>query len=275
MAEHSQLFSSPDAALLVAKIRALSTEMKHHRVFGLIYNIENLRLFMSWHAFAVWDFMSLVKRLQIEFTSVSLPWTPPRSAETARLINEIVLGEETDIAPMASHLSHYELYMAAMEEVGANTMQIRTFIDLVSANMPVEEAMRIVDAPLAVHEFVSSTIKLATTGSIEQVLGSFVFGREDAIPEMFQNLLKTWQINEEAAPIFVFYLQRHIELDTEEHGPAAMRMLTDQVDGDSSRLSTLLESAIFAIGQRIKLWDALAACLEQQHAHSNEAAEVI
>ncbi|MDR3351807.1 MAG: DUF3050 domain-containing protein [Zoogloeaceae bacterium] len=222
MKEQDKMFSSPGAAALITRIKSKSNEMQHHRVFGLLRGIEDLRIFMTWHVFAVWDFMSLVKRLQAEFTSLSLPWTPPRSAETARLINDIVLGEKTDLAPQDRHLSHYELYIAAMEEIGADTQQIKAFVDLVSGNMPIDEALKIVNAPPAVVDFVMSTIGLATQGSIEQVLGSFVFGREDAIPEMFQSLLHAWHIDEKAAPTFVFYLQRHIELDTDEHGPACL-----------------------------------------------------
>jgi hypothetical protein len=48
---------------------------------------------------AVWDYMSLVKRLQSELTSNSLPWLPPKSARIARFTNEVVLGEETDLSP--------------------------------------------------------------------------------------------------------------------------------------------------------------------------------
>ncbi|THF56229.1 DUF3050 domain-containing protein [Pseudothauera rhizosphaerae] len=273
MAKRIDLFSTPIAAPLMERIEAKSIEMKNHRVFGLLHTIDDLHTFMSWHVFAVWDFMSLVKRLQIEFTSLNLPWTPPRNPETARLINEIVLGEETDVAPPSSHLSHYELYIAAMEEVGACALQITTFTDLLAANMPISDALKLINAPAAIREFVTSTVNLATKGSVEQVLGSFVFGREDAIPEMFQSLLRTWKIDKEAAPTFVFYLQRHIQLDADEHAPAAMRMLADQVAGDTGRLVALLEAAIAAIKQRIKLWDSLAETLESQRSPHQELAE--
>ncbi|MDR2259463.1 MAG: DUF3050 domain-containing protein [Azoarcus sp.] len=274
MEAYEKMFSSPNAVALMTRVKLKSTEMRHHRVFSLLHGIEDLRIFMSWHVFAVWDFMSLVKRLQAEFTSLSLPWTPPRSAETARLINEIILGEETDIAPQNRHLSHYELYITAMEEIGADTRQIKTFMDLMATTTPVGEALKIVNAPSAVTDFVTATISLATQGSVEQVLGSFVFGREDAIPEMFQSLLHTWHIDEKIAPIFVFYLQRHIELDTNEHGPAALRMLADQANGNVDSINMALESAIAAIEQRIKLWDALANTLEKRSPSISQHGEI-
>jgi hypothetical protein len=264
MTEPQGLFSTPVAAPFMALIHSQSTAMKRHRVFGLIQTVEDLQTFMSWHAFAVWDFMSLVKRIQIEFTSTQLPWVPPRNPQAARLINEIVLGEETDVAVGGGHLSHYELYLAAMKEVGADATQVQTFTDLVSNHIPVAQALQQSGAPAAVAEFVTSTIQLATKGSIEQVLGSFVFGREDAIPEMFKNLLGMWGMNEKTAPMFVYYLQRHIELDGDEHGPAAMRMLENQINGNAAQLVVLLKAAIEALAQRIKLWDALAKALERK-----------
>ncbi len=274
--KHASLIESfPEAASLMAVIESRSKAMTNHRVFGLIKNIDDLRTFMSWHVFAVWDFMSLVKRLQIELTSVTIPWTPPRDDATARFINEIVLGEETDIAPDGQPLSHYHLYVAAMEEIGTSTLQIKTFTDLIAVNIPVADALQIVNAPAAVREFVTATITLASKGSVEEVLGGFVFGREDAIPEMFQSLMRTWHLDVQLAPKFVFYLERHIALDGDEHGPAAMRMLTHQVDGNSPRLLVLLNAAIDAIEHRIRLWDALADALVHDHARSRVPAEAV
>lgn len=247
---------------LLADVKSASYAMRNHRVFSQINSVEALQEFMQWHVFAVWDFMSLVKRLQLEFTSVALPWTPPRSSSTARLINDIVLGEETDIAPNGKSLSHFELYLLAMEEVGANTNAIRTVVDLVAANLTVEEALRITGIAEPIKRFVTSTMNVAIEGSSEEVLGSFVFGREDAIPEMFSTLLSAWRIDEATAPTLVFYLKRHIALDADEHGPAAMQMIADHVGNDSGRLDLLLSAALNAIDQRVRLWDALAQHFE-------------
>jgi hypothetical protein len=102
-----------------------------HTIYKKVANVESLRSFMKAHVFAVWDFMSLAKRLQRDLTCVSLPWMPPKDREGARLINEITLSEESDSGPDGSPISHLELYVRAMKEVGADTRQFEAFCGLI------------------------------------------------------------------------------------------------------------------------------------------------
>lgn len=247
-----------------ALLEKRSTELKTHPIFGRVRSTDDLRYFMSWHVFAVWDFMSLVKRLQHEFTSVTLPWTPPTRPSAARLLNDIVLGEESDMTPDGLHASHFDLYLSAMREVGANTSQIEHFVDLVRSNIAVDIALRMVKAPESVQKFVLATIESAKNGSVFEVLGSFLYGREDAIPQMFNKLLADWSVSREETPIFVYYLQRHIELDGDSHGPAAMCLVSDLTRGNAESLERIRRAGISAIEHRLALWDALQSELLQQ-----------
>lgn len=242
--------------------------LEAHPVFNAIRDIEDLRLFMSWHVFAVWDFMSLVKRLQRELTSTQEIWLPPTAPLATRLINEIVLGEESDQLPDGGYMSHFELYMLAMQEIGADTGQIEAFIERLGQGESLEVALQQVAAAPSVRSFVNSTMETVIHGNIYQVLGSFFFGREHVIPDMFKSLLATWHIDEEQAPLFVYYLKRHIELDGENHGPAAKRLIAELTEGNPAALVQLTAAAEVALESRAELWNGL---LEQLRKDSEPA----
>lgn len=237
--------------------------MKWHPVFKEIHSLDDLKLFMQWHVFAVWDFMTLVKRLQQDFTCTSIPWVPPRNVMAARLINHIVLGEESDDIVGKYIGSHFDIYLAAMKEIGANTSQIEKFISLLNSKVSFYDALDIVEAHPKIREFVTTTLELAIHGTTEEVLGSFFYGREDSIPQMFTSLLDSWKIPNETAPILRSYLARHIELDSEDHGPAIKKIIDSEIGHDPSKLQGFFLAGADAIERRIYLWDGLYAQLRE------------
>lgn len=233
----------------------LKSELGQHAVFAEIDTLDVLRRFMETHVFAVWDFMSLTKRLQQELTCTQLPWLPPSDPKAARLINEIVLGEESDDRPGHGHYSHFELYLDAMREVGASTLQIERFVELQKKGMHYATALQRVEAGEAACKFVGHTLEVALHAPAHCVAAAFLHGRESVIPPMFQRILDDWGITAAQAPTFRYYLQRHIEVDSEDHGPAAEALLARLVDGDEQRQSEVYDAAIAAVQSRIALWD--------------------
>ncbi|NBA97842.1 DUF3050 domain-containing protein [Pseudomonas sp. R5(2019)] len=242
---------------LKAQLEHHKHALAHHPIFSEIDSLTVLRRFMQTHVFAVWDFMSLTKRLQQELTCTRLPWLPPADPQAARLINEIVLGEESDDRRPHGHYSHFELYLDAMREVGARTSSIEQFVALQRAGEPYPSALRQVAAGAAASRFVEHTLSVALHGGAHEVAAAFLHGRESVIPPMFQRILNDWNISEEQAPTFHYYLQRHIEVDSEDHGPAAERLLARLVAGDEQRLREVYQAAIAAVQSRIALWDGL------------------
>ena len=92
-----------------------------HPIYKLVNSPERMKAFMEAHIWAVWDFQSLLKAVQQQLSCVTVPWTPTPDAEARRLINEIVLDEESDELPNGSFASHFELYLRSMEVAGAAT----------------------------------------------------------------------------------------------------------------------------------------------------------
>jgi hypothetical protein len=227
-------------------IQEKQRELTFHPVYKSLTSMEMIRHFMEYHVFAVWDFMSLLKSLQIKLTCVSLPWRPsPYPAEMIRLINQIVLGEESDVDQSGNPVSHFDLYLQAMEEVGANTRPIREFI----------RTNRFDLIPPGAREFVEFNLNVATQGHIVEVAANFFFGREKLIPEMFQSIVKVLTEEKVEAPILLYYLQRHIEVDGEEHGPLAQKALTYLTGNSPDLINMAVESGTLALEYRKSLWD--------------------
>ena len=116
-------------------------QLQEHPIFLEINSFPQLQHFMQNHVFAVWDFMTLTKRLQQDLTCIRLPWLPPTDPQAARLINEIVLDEESDLRLGDGHSSHFELYLEAMREVGACTTTIERFIALQREGASLDSAL--------------------------------------------------------------------------------------------------------------------------------------
>jgi hypothetical protein len=236
-----------------------------HPLFEEITSLGKLQLFMENHVFAVWDFMTLTKRLQRDLTCTQLPWLPPSDPQAARLINEIVLGEESDEHPRRGHCSHFELYREAMLEVGASTHAIDTFIALQRRGVEANAALGQVDVLPGVARFVANTLHIALNAPTHCVAAAFLHGRESIIPSMFERLLQGSEIIDRQAPTLGYYLNRHIELDTQGHEPGAQRMLEGLTLSAPEHQQQAVETAINAVESRIKLWDDVRTSLQQVH----------
>src|SRR5438105_3647097 len=244
----------------------LRAALLDHPIYTHLVSVSDLRRFMEDHVFAVWDFMSLLKRLQQDMTCITVPWFPADDAKAARLINDIVIGEETDVGPDGSYMSHLALYLRAMRDIGASTRQFEKFRSLVLVGVPVEAALTRIGAPHHVQAFVAHTMALANAGSTEEVLAAFFYGREDIIPEMFRRLLDTLydaKHNNDRLRHFIYYIDRHIELDGDRHGPMGRELLNDLIANSPHRSERALQAACGSIEARIELWNGTLSKLRK------------
>lgn len=186
-----------------------------------------------------------------------LPWLPPTDPQAARLINEIVLDEESDQRLDTGHSSHFELYLDAMREVGASTLPIERFIALQREGASVDSALAQVTIDPAVEHFVRHTLDVALNAPIHCVAATFLHGRESVIPTMFKRILEGSNVAHRQAPSLCYYLQRHIELDAQGHEPAAERLLRRLTQSDPLREEQAWSAALSAVESRIALWDGL------------------
>lgn len=234
----------------------LRQQIINHKVYSAIKDIDDLKVFMQYHVFAVWDFMSLLKALQNNLTCTSIPWFPKGSADTRYLINEIVVGEESDIDSFGKRKSHFELYLDAMKQCGANTSQIEEFITVLKTTSDLNAAFTTSETPKEARDFVNFTFK--TIGSNKEYLQSavFTFGREDLIPGMFIAIVNDMHKNfPDSISIFKYYLERHIEVDGDHHRHLALQMTSNLCGNNDKFWKEAEQATIDSLQKRIDLWN--------------------
>ena len=248
---------------LQEKLSRRQAALLEHPIYGEIDSIHHLHIFMKHHVFAVWDFMSLLKSLQQTFCNSCVPWLPPEDPIAARLINEIVLGEESDEDGEDGIASHFGLYHRAMKRCGASTATIDGFIEKLRDGRPIETALAECDAPECVRAFVNHTFAVIKGGHPCAIAAAFTFGREELLPDVFQRIVD--ELNVEISGglnDFKFYLNRHIELDGDHHGPMAARMITRLCNDDDDKWRIAEHAASKSLEAREALWDGIYKAIQ-------------
>lgn len=285
--------------LLIARVERAQAALLTHPLYQRIDNLPALRIFMRNHVFAVWDFMTLAKALQAELTCITRPWLPPKDIVSARLINDIVLGEETDEVRPGVFTSHYDMYIQAMLDVDADIQPMKAFERALREGVEPTVALAGVPVPESTKDFVVNTLRTAER-PVHEVAAAFLLGREDVIPRMFQSMLDTLDRSEDLGVRMVtgleraerklpeglrgrvhgrfrdamrrvqastgikdpranlrLYLERHIELDGDHHGPMGERLLRVLCGNDDAKWEEAFQASQAALTARVALWDGV------------------
>jgi hypothetical protein len=245
---------------LKTAIEPSRAQLLQHPVYHQIQTLAQLQKFAEVHVFAVWDFMSLLKSLQQKLTCVQTPWVPVGSANTRYLINEIVLGEESDVDAFDNRISHFELYQQAMHQMGASTHAIEGLMLALKSDIRIESAIQQLDCADSVNDFLNFTFKIVNYAPAHVQAAVFTFGREDLIPDMFTRLLeKLVAESPEKVSIFKYYIERHIEVDGGHHSHLALEMVSELCGDDAAKWEEAAQASIEALQIRARLWDAVTA----------------
>lgn len=257
--------ANPDIERLKKAVEPARRQVVSHSLYRNLDSLVTVAAFMEQHVFAVWDFMSLLKALQSQLTCVQVPWVPTGPVSSRRMINDIVLAEESDELG-DGFISHFELYLEGMTQAGADRGPIDTFITLLRGGKPVIPSLKEAAAPEPAMEFVTSTWEFIEQAPVHCQAAAFAFGREDLIPGMFDQVVALNRENDDQLAIFADYLRRHIQVESGKHTPMAMQMLADLCGDDQAKWFECEEMINGALAARTRFWDGILAALEPRNA---------
>ena len=253
------------AAIQPEFIQSLRDRLDAHPIYAALVTPDDLRVFMQHHVYSVWDFMSLIKYLQHQVAPARWPWTPHGDASAQRFINELVLEEETDVAPpgQSGHTSHFMLYLAAMREIGADAASPLRFVELVT-DKGIAVALHSGLPPAPSAAFTRTTFAFIDSGKPHTVAAALALGREHVIPAMFRALLSRMTVTAAQAPSFHYYLNRHVTLDEDFHAPLSLRLLGVLCGTDANKWREAHTAALLAVEARLQFWDGVLRVLPSQ-----------
>ena len=251
------------------EIAPLREGLKSHKIYKKLKTIDDIKIFTEDHVFAVWDFMSLLKFLQRELTCVSIPWIPKKNSKLTQFVNEITLAEESDVNLYGEPKSHFEMYLDAMENFDADRSKIQSFLTHISQTNSIDQALEITDIPNAVKNFLKFTFDTIASNDAHKVAAAFTFGREDLIPDMFIQIINETD-DKESYKDFLYYLNRHVELDGDSHGPLSLEMIKELCGDDDQKWDEVSATAKQALQVRIALWDYIAMNLSNNKSDNNQ-----
>ncbi len=242
-------------------------DLHRHPLPQAITTIADLRLFMEHHVFAVWDFMLLLKTLQQHLAPSGVPWVPPTHPEIAGLVNSLVAEEECDLLPETLggpvHLSHFAIYRRAMVEIDANTAVIDAVLQQASRG-DLAGAVRHRGIPAPSARFLRNTQELIYSGEVHALAAAFAYGRELLVPDLFRGLLDRLTVLELPCPTLRWYLERHIVLDGDSHGPLAETMVLTLAGNDPAEHQKVQTVRRQVLADRSAFWDAIELQLRER-----------
>ena len=157
------------------------------------------------------------------------------------------------------------MYLDAMDQIGAEKEDIEIFIIDIKSGKKINPTIHGLSIDHAVKDFLQFSFEIINTEKSHQIASAFTYGREDIIPDMFISILKELDPENNRYSKLKYYLDRHIEIDGNLHGPLAQKMLVELCNDNQNKWDEVYTVAKNCLQYRIKLWDSILKQIEKQN----------
>jgi hypothetical protein len=151
------------------------------------------------------------------------------------------------------------MYVQAMKQAGASIEHVHRLLKKLQQGFQVSEVLKFNSAELnpVVLQFLKANQAIIKRGKAHEIASAFTFGREDLIPDLFGEIVKDLHRETGRFTAFVYYLDRHIELDGDEHGPMAFKMIADLCGNNEEKWLEAESAALEALEARLEFWNGI------------------
>lgn len=230
--------------------------LESHKLYDRIFDDYSLRLFVEHHVVCVWSYNYLLRNIYQELVSMIQPLNSQAQKEALRIISEAILEEEVEEQTDGSLLSHLEIYLEAMQELGADVGPILSFFDMQESGASWQESLAASHFPASVAQYARSMGELFERPLHERAAVLFYEG-EPFIPDTFLNRLGQLGARHDVNRL-LDYFERHIE-GLKRPGFSTSGRLVEIFCGDNPQLNDEAEKAAEQAMQiRIDLWNKLS-----------------
>lgn len=234
--------------------------LERHKIYKLLNNQTSLANFMERHVVCVWVYHSLLRSLYQDIVSQLTDLNGDRSKECLRLITEIVLEEVVEDLGDGQYQSHLELYVEAMEDLGANITPILTFFDMLEKGYTTKRSLELANFPIEAVRYAKTILPLLKEPPYKKAAALFYEG-EPFIPDSFltqvEVLLPKVPVN-----LLLDYFEGHIE-GLKRPGFSATGRLVEIFCASDKRYELQAEKiAEKVMKSRLELWNLIATDLD-------------